>query len=34
MFWSVRGANAITALRCARLSNRFDDYWENRAKAA
>ncbi len=34
MFWSVRGANTITALRCARLSNRFDDYWENRAKAA
>ena len=34
MFWSVRGANAITALRCARLSNRFDDYWENRARAA
>lgn len=34
MFWSVRGANAITALRCSRLSNRFDDYWENRARAA
>jgi len=34
MFWSVRGANAIAALRCARLSNRFDDYWENRARAA
>jgi len=34
MFWSVRGANAITALRCSRLSNRFDDYWENRAHAA
>ena len=34
MFWSVRGANAITALRCARLSNRFDDYWDNRAKSA
>lgn len=34
MFWSVRGANAITALRCARFSNRFDDYWENRARAA
>ena len=34
MFWSVRGANAITALRCARLSNRFHDYWENRAQAA
>ena len=34
MFWSVSGANAITALRCTLLSNRFDDYWENRAKAA
>jgi len=34
MFWSVRGANAITALRCSRLSARFDDYWENRAQAA
>jgi hypothetical protein len=34
MFWSVRGANAITALRCCRMSSRFDDYWENRARAA
>ena len=34
MFWSVRGANAIVALRCSRLSNRFDDYWETRAQAA
>lgn len=34
MFWSVRGANAITALRCCRLSERFDDYWDNRARAA
>jgi len=34
MFWSVRGANAITALRRARLNNRFDDYWETRAHAA
>ena len=34
MFWSVRGANAIAALRCARLSNRCDDYWENRARVA
>jgi hypothetical protein len=30
MFWSVRGANAITALRCCRLADRFDDYWESR----
>jgi hypothetical protein len=34
MFWSVRGANAITALRCSRHSGRFDDYWDNRARAA
>lgn len=33
MFWSVRGANAITALRCSRLSDRFEDYWENRRAA-
>ncbi len=33
MFWTVDGANAITALRCAHLSNRFDDYWEDRAAA-
>jgi hypothetical protein len=31
MFWSVRGANAILALRCATLSNRFENFWENRA---
>lgn len=31
MHWSVRGANAILALRCARLSGRFEDFWERRA---
>ncbi len=31
MFWTVRGANAMIALRCCRLSRRFDDYWEARA---
>jgi hypothetical protein len=31
MFWTVRGANAIIALRCYRLSNKFEDYWANRA---
>ena len=31
MHWSVNGANAILALRCAVLSNRFDDFWERRA---
>lgn len=29
MEWTVRGANAITALRCATLSNRFQDYWDS-----
>jgi hypothetical protein len=30
MFWTVRGANAILALRCCFLSARFEDYWEAR----
>ena len=34
MFWTVRGANAILALRCCRLSGKFEDYWENRSAAA
>jgi hypothetical protein len=34
MFWTVRGANAIIALRCARLSNKFEDYWACRSEAA
>ena len=34
MFWTVRGANAIIALRCARLSARFEDYWASRSKTA
>jgi len=34
MFWTVRGANAIIALRCCRLSRRFEDYWVNRGRAA
>jgi len=35
MFWTVRGANAVIALRCNRLSGKFEDYWENRhARAA
>ena len=28
MFWTVRGANAIIALRCARHNGTFEDYWE------
>jgi hypothetical protein len=27
MFWTVRAANAILALRCSHLNNRFEDYW-------
>jgi len=34
MFWTVRGANAIIALRCCHLNNRFEDYWEARRPAA
>jgi hypothetical protein len=30
MFWKVRGANAILALRCRQLNGRFEDYWEMR----
>jgi hypothetical protein len=33
MFWTVRGANAIIALRCCQLNDRFEDYWENRRVA-
>ena len=31
MHWSLRGANAIIALRCYEASNRFDEFWEKRA---
>jgi len=34
MFWTVRGANAIIALRCNRLSCKFEDYWADRQQAA
>lgn len=33
MFWSVRGANAILALRCCQFNDRFEDYWEDRRLA-
>ncbi|HEX4309214.1 MAG TPA: ISKra4 family transposase [Acidobacteriaceae bacterium] len=33
MFWTVRGANAILALRCCHLNGRFEDYWESRRAA-
>jgi hypothetical protein len=28
MFWTVRSANAIIALRCCRINGKFEDYWE------
>jgi hypothetical protein len=34
MFWTVRGANAIIALRCCQLSGTFEDYWESRRARA
>ena len=33
MHWTVRGANAIIALRCSKLSGRFEDFWERRAQS-
>jgi hypothetical protein len=33
MFWTVRGANAILALRCCHLNGQFEDYWEQRRAA-
>jgi hypothetical protein len=32
MHWSTDGANAIIALRCSRLSGRFQDFWERRGR--
>jgi hypothetical protein len=34
MHWTVAGANAILALRCCRLSGRFEDFWERRTGRA
>jgi len=31
MHWSAHGANAIIALRCCKLSGRFEDFWERRS---
>jgi hypothetical protein len=31
MEWTVRGANAIIALRCCHLSGRIEEFWEQRA---
>ena len=33
MFWTIRGANSILALRCAYLNGGFEDYWESRRVA-
>jgi hypothetical protein len=33
MFWTVRGANAILALRYCHLNGRYEDYWEARRAA-
>ena len=33
MHWTIRGSNAIIALRCSRLSGRFQDFWERQADA-
>lgn len=33
MHWTVDGVNAIIALRCSKLSGRFEDFWERRAAA-
>lgn len=32
MHWTVHGANAIIALRCCKLSGRFEDFWEQRSR--
>jgi hypothetical protein len=31
MHWTKQGSNAIIALRCSKLSGRFQDFWERRA---
>lgn len=33
MRWTVRGANAIIALRCCQLSGRWEEFWEARSVA-
>lgn len=34
MHWTVAGADAIIALRCCKLSGRFEAFWERRAQRA
>ena len=33
MHWTVAGANAITALRCCKLSRRYEDFWSRRSSS-
>ena len=32
MHWTVAGVDAIIALRCCKLSGRFEDFWERRKR--
>lgn len=34
MHWTTSGADSIIALRCCRLSGRFEEFWESRAERA
>lgn len=34
MHWTVSGANSIIALRCSKLSGRYEDFWERRSERA
>lgn len=34
MFWSEPGAQSVINMRCALLSSRFDDFWNQRSQAA
>jgi hypothetical protein len=34
MHWTVAGVDAIIALRCCKLSGRFEDFWERRSTQA
>jgi hypothetical protein len=34
MHWTLHGANAIIALRCSKLSGRYEDFWERRRDRA
>lgn len=33
MHWTLHGANEIIALRCCKISGRYDDYWQRRQAA-